>query len=308
VVAIDAGTGTIRDDFAVPVGSAPAPLVAGGGALWTYNAKRQTLIRIDPRHRHAEERGIGVAPTDVAVGAGYQWIADGVDNKLFQLQWASGTSASPVRLPPTTWTQNLEGLRPSESGQVTVLGHVVWATSQGTEWPQTVVAIRASDLHRLHKYHVSEITRQIGDLESGPAGVWMENRVGGGNSGKAALVALTPSLGPPQYVSQGNYLQQGVAVSRTSVWFAGGTTRTVAELEPNAQNLWLPVVTPYPVTAIAAGPAGVWAATSDRGIVYQFNPANQRIVHTVKVGGYVTGIAVGEHRVWVLVQSTPVAA
>jgi hypothetical protein len=214
----------------------------------------------------------------------------------------------PVRLPRSTWAQNLAGLRPSESGQVTVHGHLVWATSHGTEWPQTVVAVRASDLQRIHHYRVSAITRQIGDVESGPAGVWMENRIGGPESGQAALVALSPSLGRPRYVSQGNYLQQGVAVSRSTVWFAGGTIRTVAEFEPNAQNSWLPVVTPYPVTAIAAGPAGVWAATSNPGIVYQLDPVHQQVVRTVSVGRYVTGIAVGRHRVWVLVQRAPVTA
>jgi hypothetical protein len=294
----------------VPVGSAPAPLLAGEGALWTYNAKRQTLVRIDPRTRHAAERGIGVAPTDLAVGAGYEWIADGVNNKLYQLQWESGLPPTPVRLPRSTFQLNTaSNFRPSESGQVTVHGDVVWATSQGTGWPHTVVAISASDLSQLQKFHVSEITRQIGDLESGPAGVWMENRIEGANSGKAALAELTPTaLGPPQYVSQGNYLQQGVAVSRSKVWFAGGTSRVVAELDPSPPYPWVPVDTPYPVTAIAAGPAGVWAATSDPGLVYQFNPHNQRIIRTVKVGQYVTGIAVGKHRVWVLVQSTPVTA
>jgi class 3 adenylate cyclase len=79
VVAIDARSGKILDDIAVPVGSSPAPLLAGGGALWTYNVGRQTLIRIDPSSRHAAERGVGVAPTDLAVGAGYEWIAVNLD-------------------------------------------------------------------------------------------------------------------------------------------------------------------------------------------------------------------------------------
>jgi hypothetical protein len=68
------------------------------------------------------------------------------------------------------------------------------------------------------------------------------------------------------------------------------------------------VDTPYPVTAIAAGPAGIWAATSNPGTVYQINPNNQHLTRTVKVNGYVTGIAVGTHNVWVLVQSNPVTA
>jgi hypothetical protein len=169
------------------------------------------------------------------------------------------------------------------------------------------VAINAATLTPLRTFHVSVLTRQIGDVESGPAGVWMENRIAGANSGKAALVALTPTLGHPEYVSQGNYLQQGVAVSRTAVWFAGGTSRVVAKLDPLTGS-WVPVVTPHPVTAIAAGPAGVWAATSDPGIVYQLDSDAERVIRTVRVGRYVTGIAVGKSRVWVLVQHTPVTA
>lgn len=309
VVTIDAHTGNIVDDLTVPVGSQPAPLIAGDGALWTYNANRQTLVRIAPGTHHAVERGIGVVATDIAVGAGYEWVADGVNNKLFQLQWQSGLPPTRVKFPPTTFHLNTaSNFRPSESGQVTVHGGVVWATVQGTGWPHTVVAIRASDFRQLHKYQVPEYTSQIGDVESGPAGVWMENRTSGGNSGEAALAALAPTRSPPQAVSQGNYLQQGVAVSRTKVWFAGGVSRVVAELDPSPPYPWVPVDTPYPVTAIAAGPAGIWAATSNPGTVYQINPNNQHLTRTVKVNGYVTGIAVGTHNVWVLVQSNPVTA
>jgi class 3 adenylate cyclase len=309
VVTIDAHTGNILNDYAVPVGPQPAPLIAGNRALWTYNANRRTLVRIDPAHHRAVERGIGVAATDLAVGAGYEWIADGVNNKLFQLQWQSGLPTTPVKFPHTTFQLATgSSLRPSESGQVTIHDGVVWATVQGTGWPHTVVAIRASDFKQLHEYQVPEYTSQIGDVESGPAGVWMENRTSGPNSGKAALAALTPTRSRPQYVSQGNYLQQGVAVSRTKVWFAGGTSPVIAELDPSPPYAWVPVDTPHPVTAIAAGPAGIWAATSNPGTVYQINPNNQHITRTVKVDGYVTGLAVGTHNVWVLVQSNPVTA
>src|SRR5205823_111870 len=123
-------------------------------------------------------------------------------------------------------------IRPSESGQVTVHGDTVWATAQGVEWPQTVVAFDARTLQQRYDVHVDEITRQIGDIESGPGGAWMENRIEGANSGKAALIPISPGNGKVTYVSQGNYLQQGVAVQRTAVWFAGGVGTTVARLDP----------------------------------------------------------------------------
>src|SRR5207302_1949271 len=79
IAVIDAGSGKVVADDPIPVGSSPAPLVFGDGALWTYNESRQTVIRIEPRTGRYVERGTGVVPTDLAVGGGFEWLADGID-------------------------------------------------------------------------------------------------------------------------------------------------------------------------------------------------------------------------------------
>lgn len=309
IAVIDARTGAVLADYRIPVGSAPAPLVFGNGALWTYNEARQTLIRIDPATGRYQERGIPVVPTDLAVGGGYEWLADGLDNKLYQLDWSSGLAATPVPLPGLRVKINYSGFqRPSISGQVTAYGKTVWATSKGVNWPETISSYDAVSLTRTHTYRLNLYSREIGDVASGPAGVWMENRIGGEASGRAALVPLTPTLGQPRYVSQGGYLQQGVAVDTSSVWFApgqgtGATGRTVADLDPKTGS-WVPVIAPAPITAIAAGPAGVWAAATTPGAVYQL--AANGTIRSATLRSYVTGLAVGRTRVWALIQTTPI--
>jgi class 3 adenylate cyclase len=307
VVTIDARSGRILSDHPVNVGSGPTPLIYGNGALWTYNAGRQTLIRIDPRSGRSQERGIGVAPTDIAVGDGYEWLADGWDNLLIRYgNWATDTTGSRIHLPPLTIPVNyLAGQRPSTSGQVAVYGHTVWATSRGLNWPQTIVAFDDGTLKRASLLRVDPYTQQIGDLGAGPAGVWMENRIGGPASGKAALVQVAPRPGKPVYVSQGGYLQQGVAVASESVWFASGkgtgaTGRTVARLDPSS-GTWISVITPAQVTGIASGAAGTWAA--GRAALYQLG--TDRVIKTIPLTRYVTGIAVGSDRIWALIQAHP---
>jgi len=229
-----------------------------------------------------------------------------------------GTTESPgelglgpdrIRLPPPTVQPNYYAHeRLSQSGQVTVFRSVVWATAQGVDWPQTIVSYNADSLSRTHLYRVPSATRQIGEIAirprrrlDGESG----RRVGGSESGRAALVRLAPSVGHPLYVSQGGYLQQGVAVANGSVWFAPGpgtgvSGRAVAKLENPATGSWIAVVTPAPVTAIAAGRAGVWAAATAPGALYHLGP--HRTVRRVELGHYVTGIAVGRNRVWALIQ------
>lgn len=307
LVTVNARSGKILSDHPVDVGGGPTPLVYGNGALWTYNADRQTLIRIDPRSGRSQERGIGVAPTDIAVGDGYEWLADGWDNLLIRYgNWATDTTGTRIHLPPLTTRVNyLAHQVPSTSGQVAVYGHTVWATGRGLNWPQTIVALNDSTLRRTLLLRLDPFTRQIGDIGAGPAGVWMENRIGGPASGKAALVQVAPRQGKPVYVSQGGYLQQGVAVASQPVWFASGrgtgaSGRTVARLDPST-GTWVSVIAPAQITGIVNGPAGTWAA--GRAALYQLG--DEGVIKTVQLGRYVTGIAVGRDRIWALIQSHP---
>jgi hypothetical protein len=312
IVAVDAHDGRILSDRRLPLGTDPVPLVRGAGALWTYNDSRQIAIRIDPRTGRYRERGLGFAPTDIAVGAGSVFLADGVANKLYQLDWGSGLPPRRVDLPrPTVQPDYYGNERFSTSGQVAVFGHTVWATAEGVSWPQTVVEYDAGSLRRVRVFRVSAATREIGDVESGPTGVWMENRIGGPDSGRAALIRLAPTPGDQHYVSQGGYFQQGVAVARTAVIFAPGkgqvsSGRTVSALQPHPPYDLISVVTPAPITALAAGPSGIWAAATTPGALYRLDLHIDGTSRTVTLRHHVTGIAVGKGRVWALIQRAAV--
>ena len=309
VAAIDPRSGRVLADYPVPVGTSPAPLVYADGFLWTYNRTRQQLIQIDPRTGRQQAEPIQVAPTDLAVGGGYEWIAGGVDNRIYRYQWGSLRSLEPIDLPRMRGSPVTSlGEGPSEIGQVAVHGSEVFATAQGIDWPQTIAVYDTSSLHLNRVYRLPIRSRLIGDIESGSAGVWMENRIQRLNGEeKAALASVFPDLGPPLYVLQGEYLQQGVAVARSSVWFAPGTGQTVIDLNP-ATNQRFAVVTPAgPVTAVSAGGAGIWAAADRLAALFKLDPTRNAVSLTVRLprtsAGYITGLAVGPNRVWALIQS-----
>jgi class 3 adenylate cyclase len=311
IAVIDTHTGKVLADYPIPVGKVPAPLIFSDGALWTYNQGQGDLIRVDPRNGTYQTRGIGVVnPTDLAVGGGFEWIADGVGNRLYRYQWGSNAAPDAIALPKIT-INFLGGQRPSLSGQVTFHRGEVWATAQGDHWPATIVAYNASSLQRKGLYRLNPYDRQIGDLESGPAGVWMENRIGLGSGGeKAGLVPLDPRPGKPYYVSQGGYLQQGVVVTRSGIWITGGGAKgnalTVEELDAAPPHQITPIVTPYTATAIAAGPAGIWAASTQPGSVFQLHASTDSASRPIMLSEYVTGLAVGRDRVWALIQNKKV--
>jgi hypothetical protein len=312
VAAIDPRSGRVLADYPVPVGTLPAPLLYADGVLWTYNRVQRSLIQLDPKTGRHQVKGIGVAPTDLAVGDGYEWIAGGADNRIYRYQWGSLTPPEPIDLPRMRGSPVASlGEGPGEIGQVAVHGSEVFATAQGIDWPQTIAVYNTSMLRLKRVYRLPIRSRQIGDIEAGTAGVWMENRIQlFTGEEKAALASVFPHLGPPLYVLQGQYLQQGVAVAPLSVWFAPGKGQTVIALNP-ATNERFAVVTPAdPVTAVSAGGAGIWAAASRLAALFKLDPTTKAVSLTVRLprtsAAYITGLAVGPNRVWALIQGSPI--
>ena len=312
VAAIDPRSGRVLADYPVPVGTLPAPLLYADGVLWTYNRVQRSLIQLDPKTGRHQVKGIGVAPTDLAVGDGYEWIAGGADNRIYRYQWGSLTPPEPIDLPRMRGSPVASlGEGPGEIGQVAVHGSEVFATAQGIDWPQTIAVYNTSMLRLKRVYRLPIRSRQIGDIEAGTAGVWIENRIQlFTGEEKAALASVFPHLGPPLYVLQGQYLQQGVAVAPLSVWFAPGKGQTVIALNP-ATNERFAVVTPAdPVTAVSAGGAGIWAAASRLAALFKLDPTTKAVSLTVRLprtsAAYITGLAVGPNRVWALIQGSPI--
>jgi hypothetical protein len=248
------------------------------------------------------------------VGGGFEWIADGANNRLYRYKWDSLAPPEPIDLPKMLGAPDTSvGEGPSEIGQVAVHGSEVFATAQGIDWPQTIAVYDTSTLRLKRVYRLSIRSRQIADIEAGGAGVWMENRIQlfTGRQ-KAALASVFPRLGPPLYVLQGVGLQQGVAVASRGVWFAPGVGQTVILLNPATSERTAVVTPANPVTAVSAGSAGIWAAATSPAALFELDPTKQAVTLTVRLPrppsstAYITGLAVGPNRVWALIQSSPI--
>jgi len=105
VAVIDPGTDTVVGE--IPVGGKPTGPAVGQGSVWVGNRDDDTLLRIDPRSLDVHTIGLGVAPSDVEVGAGGVWVLS--DWAVLRIDPAINDVVETVPLPggndQQRWTQ-----------------------------------------------------------------------------------------------------------------------------------------------------------------------------------------------------------
>ena len=75
----------------IDVGTGPAGIVTGAGAVWVLNALDGTVSRIDPgTNRAVQTIPVGNGPTAIAYGLGALWVASGADNTISKIDARSG--------------------------------------------------------------------------------------------------------------------------------------------------------------------------------------------------------------------------
>jgi peptide/nickel transport system substrate-binding protein len=83
----------------IAVGSVPAGIAVGAGAVWVSNNGDATVSRIDPTvNRVVQTIAVGNAPTGVAIGDGSVWVVNSSDGTLSRIDAISGTVTALVAL------------------------------------------------------------------------------------------------------------------------------------------------------------------------------------------------------------------
>ena len=104
VALLDPATGA--DEDLVALGTAPANVAVGEGAVWVLDANDRTVSRVDPARRGLDRTfSTGGTPTTLAAGAGAVWVGIGSDEGAYptsvaRIDPASGVVDASIELPP----------------------------------------------------------------------------------------------------------------------------------------------------------------------------------------------------------------
>ena len=104
VALLDPATGAVED--LVALGTAPANVAVGEGAVWVLDANDRTVSRVDPARRGVDRTfSTGGTPTTLAAGAGAVWVGIGSDEGRYptsvaRIDPASGVVDASIELPP----------------------------------------------------------------------------------------------------------------------------------------------------------------------------------------------------------------
>ena len=262
IVSLDVSTGAVRRRL--PAGRTPSAIAAQDGVVWVLDADAQTVLRLSEVSRVVDTFSTGATPTDVAVGAGSAWIANG--RPLPKAQFVGPVATGVARLDLTTGTERAEIRLRRRSPAVSNLVENHVAVRGGAVWAVTpdfgVVRIEAATAAVTARSDAVPAAA----VASGPAGVWVlgvdgsvvrlhertakpifrtrvpASSVGRSRSGADAVWVTSPSDGTLWRIGGGRRatlgaieLDQGVSdvvVGREAIWVANPLVGTLLQVDP----------------------------------------------------------------------------
>ena len=276
---IDPDSGKVVSD--VPVGSAPAGVAVGLGAVWVANTNENTVSRIELATNAIRQTiPVGAGPAGVAVGGRAVWVANELDGTVSRIAPAAH------RVVDTVWTGN------GASGV---------AYGEGAVWVTNSVDGTVTRIHP-----DAARTPMTFPAVIGAAGVAVGfDRVWIASPPTASVVVLDPRSGQVlQRIGVGGE-PSAIAVGANAVWVANRADGTVSRIDPRGKPDGLVQVGREP-DAIAAGRGEVWVADEgDRTLVRldsSSSPATKG--KTVRLRNPPSSVALAPDGVYVAVQSS----
>lgn len=297
VLGIDAESGEIVRR--IPAGRTPSALAFGEGALWLVDADARTVLRIVPSSRVVETLATGATPTDIAVGAGSVWVANGT--RLPDTQFIGPVATAVARLDPATRTERAEVRLPRRGGSTSNLVDNHLAVSAGALWavaPDFSV-VRADTTTGARTATIREVPAAA--IAAGGAGVWVLGVDGSvvrldersGRTVRRASVAT----GPVGAIAVGGDAAWVTSPAEGTLWRIGaGRAESVGatQLVPGVADL-------------AVTETGIWVANPIAGTLTVVDPETTRVVRELDLNGIPRSLAVDGDTVWATVIADPVA-
>ena len=237
----------------IKVGSRPAAVAAGGGAIWVGDSRDGTLTKVDPRTRTVVKTiGIGAPVVDLAAGLGGVWAATGGFGEVVRIDPEVGAVAQRIPLgdpdelvvPSVTsvgvgdgrvWVGVPDGLSRIDP----VSGDVVDVVALGELQAQQIAvgggAVWATTIANRAKRVEARTGRVTGEFY---AGSWVfPIALGGGAAwigGQGGVAKVDPDTGAALGSSPSVRNASGVAYGEGAVWTTNLDVPEVTRLNPES--------------------------------------------------------------------------
>jgi YVTN family beta-propeller protein len=285
VAAIDPATNRVVAD--VPVGSRPAALSFGDGALWVANLDDNSVSRINPGTREVV-RTIATAqqPAGVAAGAGGVWVAS--PNGSLQLIDPTFNVVSTLATGSRGYLTAVDLPSPAVAGANAVW--VVNKTSLSRYDPQT--------------HHV-EATIGVGlspaGLVIGDGAVWVAD------SAQDTVTRVDPVTNTSTTTPVGHGAS-AIAAGGDGIWVADTSDDALVRIDPQTNAVTDTIPVGHEPTGVALGGGSLWVANSGSGTVSRIDPSSRRVIDTIAVGGSPNSVVYGGGTLWVSLQANAIGS
>jgi branched-chain amino acid transport system substrate-binding protein len=283
----------------VGVGSAPAAVAAGNGAVWVLNADDRTLSRLDLTTGEVASPkappGNGT-PAAIAIGGGSLWVVTAVQRTSSQVRLAV-SSAEVLKLDLRTAVEvphsRVRLSQPTErsfAGQ----GSIKVAAGRRRVWvvnPARTVSV----IDPVHNSVIGTAT----DLDAGAIAL---------DHSSAWVVDAGPAITRIDATAKVKQRIQVPAISLSSLVIADGAAWAVDpyggllyRVELQGRHVVTTVRVGQGADAVAAGRGAIWVANPVAGVVLRIDSRNQRVAARLAFGNPPLGLATTADRVWVTI-------
>jgi YVTN family beta-propeller protein len=268
----------------VPVGSSPALIREGDGAVWVADRIDLTVTEIDLESRRVLRTvGIGFRPDDLAARNGAVWAFDKEERVLARLGRGQA------------WDR-FEHADFAEVDRIALDDHAVWLAG-GTR----LIRVDAASGEVVSK---NSLPVAVDGLATGGSGVWAVS------SSAGAVLRLDPLTAEIEeriaMVRDRGPAPQALAISADSdfVWVLNGDTATVAKIDPDLHD----IVETYRLDAgrgslaLAAGEGAAWVSSPFDGTVIRIDGGTDEVASiAVSADSSPKDVTVAGGLVWVSV-------
>jgi DNA-binding SARP family transcriptional activator/DNA-binding beta-propeller fold protein YncE len=281
VAVIDAKTNELVGDVAV--GSRPAAVAIGFGAVWVANADDGTVSRIDPSARRVVKTiGVGAPASDLAVGDEGLWVATGSGGTLARID---------PRFDEVVETVDLRGSSKLVPNSV----HAV-AVGTGDPWlaRSDKMVLRIDRTNGVINARVPVPLAPVA-IAVGEGAVWVALIEG-------LVLRIEPRTRKIAAVIRAAKFPVAIAAGNGAVWVSD-TDGTLWRIDPDTNSVAGTIPVGANPTGLALGRDAIWTADTDDGTATRIDVENPPEVTTIELGSAPTDVAVGEDAIWVSVRA-----